>query len=289
MHHRRIGLIIGGLVAAAMLPAAVLPECASAQQWQWPLSQQPAAQPAAPQAAAPQQPGPSAQAAPPPEAPPPRAAKKPRAAPTQMLEQDPEPLPDNGQPTTAPARKKSAAQPAPRAVACNGAFSKDSNHLKLAQAFGSQNVDWAEVDGPDNSKLNATVVFPKDPKRRLEVLWSNEAARSGTSLIAINGQSGWSAPKGLKLGLPIAALEKLNKKPFALSGFDQPNGGSVIDWQEGALASLPGGCTVGVRVIPDPKAADEAKAVAGKQLMSSDPVVRAAKPKIAEIILGYPK
>jgi hypothetical protein len=279
MRHQRVGLIIGGLVAAA---SAMPPESAWAQQWQWPAPQAP--QQAAPQQAAPQQePAPAA---------PPRAAKKPRnqPPPTQMLEQDPEPLPDTGQqPATGRAAKKPAAQPAARTVACGGAFAKDSSHVKLATAFGAQNLDWAEVEGPENTRLNASVLFPKDPKRRLEVLWKNEAARSGTSLIVINGQSGWTAPKGLKLGVPLAALEKLNNKPFALSGFDQPIAGAVLDWQDGALANLPGGCTVGVRFVPDPKAADEAKAVTGRQLMSSDAVVRAAKPKIAEIILGYPQ
>ena len=67
--------------------------------------------------------------------------------------------------------KHAAATPAPaHTVACNGAFTKDSSHMKLATAFGSQNVTWDDVDGPGGSKLKATVLFPKDPKRRLEVL-----------------------------------------------------------------------------------------------------------------------
>src|SRR5262245_27697397 len=45
----------------------------------------------------------------------------------------------------APAKPKpapaAAAAPA-RAVACSGQFAKDSSHMKLAQAFGSQNISW---------------------------------------------------------------------------------------------------------------------------------------------------
>src|SRR5712671_5910398 len=44
-------------------------------------------------------------------------------------------------------------------------------------------------------------------------------ARRQTSLIVINGQSAWTAPKGLRLGLPLAALEKLNGRPFRMRGF----------------------------------------------------------------------
>ena len=187
------------------------------------------------------------------------------------------------------------AKPAPpsqpgRTLACSGVFAKKSGHLALATAFDSRNVAFTEVDGPDGTKLMASVLFPKDPKRRLEVLWQDEASRTETALIVINGQSTWTGPKGLRLGLPLAALEKLNGKPFKLAGFDQDNGGQVLDWQDGALAKLPGGCTVGVRLVADPKAPEGARGeAAGKQLMSSAAGVRALRPNVAEIIFGYPQ
>src|SRR5205807_10581502 len=41
---------------------------------------------------------------------------------------------------------KAAKPPEPaRAVACSGSFAKDSAHLKLAQAFGAQNIVFADV------------------------------------------------------------------------------------------------------------------------------------------------
>ena len=174
------------------------------------------------------------------------------------------------------------------AVACSGAFAKDSSHLRLAAAFNSLNITFTEVDGPDGAKVMASVLFPKDPKKRLEVWWQNEAARSGTYLIVINGQSTWAAPKGLRLGLGLAAVEKLNGKPFKLKGFDK-DGGNTTDWQGGALLSLPGGCKVGVKFAPDPKAPEAARAetMVGNEFDSSDAAMRAARPTISEIILGY--
>jgi hypothetical protein len=167
-------------------------------------------------------------------------------------------------------------------------FAKDSSHVKLAQLVGAINIEYGQVSGSGGSALNASILYGKDPKRRLEVLWQNEAARSDTSLIVITGQSQWRGPKGLKLGLALAALEKINGKPFKLSGFDQPDGSAVIDWNGGALAALPGGCQVGVKLKPDSKATPDAlKAAAGKELMSSDATVRAVKPAIGEIIFGY--
>jgi hypothetical protein len=214
--------------------------------------------------------------------------QRPAARPRQTQQQSaPMAEPPADQPTASTPSAR-AAEPA-RTVACSGAFSQRSSHLGLATRYGPQNLTFAEVDGPDGTKLMASVLYPGDPKRRLEVLWQNEAGRSGTSLIAINGQSTWTAPKGLRLGMPLAALEKANGKPFRLTGLDKDNVSSVLDWQEGALAKLPGGCKVGLRLKPDPKASAEARAeVAGdKQLLSSDASVKAIKPTIAEILIGY--
>jgi hypothetical protein len=201
-----------------------------------------------------------------------------------------------------PSAEPPAARPAPvprttastppsaggRSLACSGVFGRDSSHLKLAMAFDSKNVVFTEVDGPEGSKLPASVLFPGDPKRRLEVLWQNEAGRTDTALIVINGKSAWAAPKGLRLGLALAALEKINGKPFQIAGFDQDNAGTVVDWQGGALASLPGGCRVGVRLVPDAKASESARGEAsGKTIASNEASVRALKPAVAEIILGY--
>jgi hypothetical protein len=189
------------------------------------------------------------------------------------------------QPTSYPPAQ-SPAQPA-RAVTCGGAFAKDSSHLKLATAYKPENIVFTEVDASEGKKLMATVLFPKDPKRRLEVWWDNETSRSGTYLIVINGQSTWTAPKGLKLGLQIAQLERLNGKPFKLKGFGSGSEASVSDWQGGALESIAGGCKVGVSMRADPKASADAVGEAGSELASTDAAVKAIKPAVAEIIVGY--
>lgn len=188
-----------------------------------------------------------------------------------------------------PAGRKPAAAGGPNVVACSGVFAKDSTHLKLAIKYDSRNVTYDQVDGPDGSRIPGTVLFPNDPRRRLEVLWANDASRSDTSVIAINGKSQWSGPKGLKLGLSLAALEKANGRPFKISGFGADGIAGVAGWEDGALNSLPGGCKVGMRLAADPKASPDARsAVAGdKEYLSNDASVRALKPTIVEILIGY--
>jgi len=193
---------------------------------------------------------------------------------------------------SAPAAVRHAG-PAPAAtghtVACSGTFGKDSSHLKLAMTFDSKNITFTDVDSNNGTKVPASVLFPKDPKRRLEVWWANPAARSDTYLIVINGKSDWTAPGGLRLGVNLAQLEKLNHKAFKVKGFDKDGTASVSDWDGGALASLPGGCKSGVSLRADPKVpADAVTALAAdKEYSSEDPEIRAVKPAVSEILIGY--
>jgi hypothetical protein len=224
-------------------------------------------------------------------------------APSQMKQPMPAAV---AEPSRAPARaakhaaKQAATSPEPRAqrpirgaalhaVACSGPFARDSSNLGLAMAFDSRNVTFTDVDGGAIGKVSASVLYPKDPKRRLEVWWNNPGSRSDISLIVINGQSGWAAPGGLRLGLTLAELEKLNRKPFKLKGFDNNRVASVSDWDGGALAAFAGGCKAGVSLRADPKAAAEAIGAftADHEYSSNDAALRAAKPEVSEILIGY--
>lgn len=185
------------------------------------------------------------------------------------------------------APKRSAAQSA-RTVTCGGAFAKESSHAKLTTIYGSENVAFAEVDTSDGSKQKASVLFPKDPAQRLEVWWENETERTNTYLIVINGQSTWSAPNGLRLGLQLAIIERLNGKPFKLKGLGKDSDGSVSDWQDGTLASPMGGCKIGVSLRSDPRAQLRAlNRSDSEEFASNDSAIKAMKPTISEIIIGY--
>ncbi|MGB6550225.1 MAG: hypothetical protein WBF24_15535, partial [Xanthobacteraceae bacterium] len=84
-------------------------------------------------------------------------------------------------------------------------------------------------------------------------------------------------------------MEKLNKKPFKLKGFDKNGVATVSDWDGGALAALAGGCKSGVNLSADPKAAADAVSAmsADKEYSSSDPAMRSLKPTVSEILIGY--
>jgi hypothetical protein len=156
--------------------------------------------------------------------------------------------------------------------------------------FGFGNVTTTDVKAPDGTKVAASVIFPDDPQRRLEVWWRDATSHSGTYLIDITGQSDWTAPDGLRLGLTLAEVEKLNQKSFKLTGFDKNGVATTSDWGGGELASLAGGCNAGLSLRADPKVS--AKIIGAlspnKEYASSNPQMRAAKPTVSEILIGYP-
>ena len=197
-----------------------------------------------------------------------------------------------GQPSNAPPTpgtgKPTRANPAPLVIACSGAFARDSHHLKLTMTYHRKNVDFGEVDaGPGKSM--ASIIYPNDPKRRLEVWWSDVDKRKDVYLIAINGSSTWTGPGGLRLGLSLADLEKLNHKPFKLRGIDKDKTATVSDWDHGALAALSGGCKAGVILSAEAKAAAQVLAVlpVDREFSSADEALRAVRPSVTEILIGY--
>ena len=192
-------------------------------------------------------------------------------------------------PSLAPA----APQPADgkNVLQCDGAFARDSSHAKLVQAFGKSSVAFMDVDGAEGDKVKATVVYPDEPRRRVEVLWHDEKARSRPATVRVGYKSQWRTVRGLRIGSELADVEKINGRPFKLLGFDWDYGGRVADWMGGTLAAVAGGCDFRLAFNPWADAPDAArdKVSGDKEFLSTDPNMRASKPTVSEIIISYPQ
>jgi hypothetical protein len=185
----------------------------------------------------------------------------------------------------------SAAAATPETLACEGAFAKDTTHAKLVETFGKSNVAFLEIDGDQGIKVKASLVYPDDSKRKIEVVWRDDKLRRRPASIRADFRSDWPTVRGLHVGSELAEVEKINGKAFKMMGFDWDLGGRVSNWQGGALAKVPGGCELRFGFSPWANAPDAARdQVSGeKEFLSSDPNMRASKPMISEIILSYPE
>ena len=180
------------------------------------------------------------------------------------------------------------APPAPQ-LNCSGPFAKDTTHAKLVAEFGDKNVAFKDVETPGNIMVKATVIFDNDPTKRAVFFWGDNKARSKLSSILIEAPSRWAGPGGLRNGLPLKELEKLNGGSFSMVAFGGVNGGNVSGLK-GPFVNIAGGCTLVPRFEPGianplpPRFA----AVTGEQtLVSTNFMLRRVRAQIGEWRVNY--
>lgn len=176
------------------------------------------------------------------------------------------------------------AAPGGGALTCASPVGRFDSAAKLKARFGAQ-AKVEEVHAAEGEMMQALVLFPKDPARRLEVIFFDDKMIHPSMVRLAGDRPSWSIA-GLKLGDPMAKVEALNGKPFNLQGFDWDYGGYVTDLHKGRLNTLPGGCGVSIRF--DPSAKNVPNGISGDmELSSTMPKVRAARPVISELSLEF--
>ncbi|HEX2351489.1 MAG: hypothetical protein ACM30D_01875 [Hyphomicrobiales bacterium] len=191
--------------------------------------------------------------------------------------------------SSSPASAEAAAM---RVIKCEGSFGRNASHASLVKAFGNNNVVYREIEGVQDKKTKASILYPADPKARLEFIWQDVRARRRPALIRAKDQSAWAAANGIRIGTALADVEKMNGKPFKLSGFDWDYGGRVTDWRDGALAKpQPGGCTLGIEFVHPEDAPEESltKVSGDREILSDHADMRAVEPYVAVMTFSYPK
>jgi hypothetical protein len=170
-----------------------------------------------------------------------------------------------------------------------GSIQADTRPADLVARFGKDNVAEAKVGLDDGPTADGMTVFPRDPDRRLHVVW-RDARRTRVRLVRIEG-SRWQAPAGVAVGTTLAALERINAGDFEVSGFGAKAGGTVVSWKGGDLSGLARG-GLSVRLSPTARAkvpdADFAKVAGDKPVPSRDPVFRSVEPTVSLLVLTMP-
>lgn len=181
-----------------------------------------------------------------------------------------------------------AQQVTPQTIACSGPFAKDSSRAKLVTAFGAANVTDETIDGAEGATEQATVLFAKDPRRRVAVIWSDEKAKAKPASIMVKSPSAWAGPEGIQIGMTLSDIVQRNGEPLKINGFEWDYGGYAVNLK-GRLATLPGGCGVMLRFSPgiDISGKTFRSIIGEKQIRSDNAVLLSAKPTLTEWTLGY--
>lgn len=127
------------------------------------------------------------------------------------------------------------------------------------------------------------VLFPNAPRRTAYIYWDNSLDPKRPAFIRMNGDStgasDWKTTSGLTIGSTLADVERLNGKPFRLSGFGWDYGGMVIDWQGGKLAAS------ALHLTFSPMSGKTAERLfgEGEGFLSNEPDVVAADPRVVSM------
>ena len=160
-----------------------------------------------------------------------------------------------------------------------GPITKGMTRASLKALVGPDQFKAIEVAGGEGDTLPGAVVF-KGTAREVEVVFNPEGDKKEIIDVRIIG-NGWKFPDDLRKGMTLEQVEKVNGKPFKVLGFEWDYGG-YADFTGGKLAGK-----VSVRFTHHQADLDHSL-VGDREIASTDKKLRAAKPVVSEISIGFP-
>lgn len=185
------------------------------------------------------------------------------------------------------ASANAAPKPPAQVVVCTGPFAKGATHASLVKAFGQPHVAFLDVGTGEGETAQASMVFPRDRARRIEVLCRNERARRDLAEMRTGVDAQWSTARGIRRGMTLAQIEALNGRPFELYGFGFDHGGTTLDWKGGPLAAQPGNCTLTLRFSLREGADNAGIHGEERSFLSDDAAMWNAAPVVDAVTLAY--
>lgn len=171
-------------------------------------------------------------------------------------------------------------------IACEGPFAADSSEQRLKEAFGAENVVTGDSPGPEGTTVLATTVYPDDPERMMVFGWWDEENLSELSYVKLApGDSAF----GVSRGMGVDAVEALNGEVFTMTGLWWDYGG-YAGFQSGALAELPGDCSLSLRfdtALNVPDGIDVGPISGDQQVSSDEPLLDQLSVEVTQVTLGY--
>ena len=186
---------------------------------------------------------------------------------------------------------------APAVMNCGAPVAWDATEEALKAQFGADNIVHKDVGGPEGSELFATVVNEKTPETSFTVVWADDEKRANPQTIMINaiwddegklkGAPVYATDEGLKVGMSIEEVEKINGKPFKLSGFGWDYGGSPQSFEGGKLQQ-PEDTKCWLSMTFTTTAEQVPETVLGEgEIMSNGKDTLAAKPVVGQYTISY--
>lgn len=119
------------------------------------------------------------------------------------------------------------------------------SEAELIEIFGTENVAFDTVYGPEGEVSQATLLYPKTANQ-VEITWKNMKKKTGMQKVMLSAwydrknerlllDSRWKTKMGITIGTPLSEVVKINEKPITFLGFGWDFGGIVSDYHQGKL------------------------------------------------------
>jgi hypothetical protein len=176
-----------------------------------------------------------------------------------------------------------------------GAVTARTSEADLRKIYGSKNVRSGEIGLGEGETVPGTIIYPNDPRKRLEIAWKNPKLKKNPEFVQFHGEkSFWKIAPGIGLGTSLKALEQINGKGFMLLGFEWDYSGTVVSWNGGKLARRFGKESEIVLLRLSPQTYNKAlekdlNAVVGDgEFSSKNKSMQKINPKVYFVIVKFP-
>ena len=176
-----------------------------------------------------------------------------------------------------------------------GPLTAEGAEADLRRVFGSAAVKPGRIHLGEGEFWPGTVLYPDDSLRQAEITWQDTVERRKPWRATVRGRrSVWHVDGQIKLGSTLQELQRLNGKPFNMSGYGWDYGGRVMDWNGGVLDTTlqRNGHRIGFSLDTD-SAGQESRArsqISGDRPFSSAlPALQQLNPSVWEIFLDFPE
>ncbi|HUP57670.1 MAG TPA: hypothetical protein VM598_09480 [Bdellovibrionota bacterium] len=172
-----------------------------------------------------------------------------------------------------------------------GKILPSSTEAELRSAYGKENVEPVDVHLGEGEIEKGTVLFAKDPKKRIKIVWNDSKKKAHPVRIQLDdGPSAWKTAEGVSVGTTLKELEKINGKAFVLTGFAWDYSGTVIHWNEGKLhpwSELSGRIILRLSPSDDARKDEETygSVLGDRDIPSSHAAMQKLNPKVYQLIV----
>ncbi len=116
-----------------------------------------------------------------------------------------------------------------------GPIKLNTSEEELIRLFGPTQVQRGTVNTSSVNIEQCTIIFP-NTNDELRITWKDQSRSEVKAVYVLRSNGKWYTDQGLKVGMDLLALTKVNENPVNFYGLNWEYGGVVDSWKNGVLS-----------------------------------------------------